>query len=266
MRLALHARHGPALSLLGAIFLVAAGVLAGVLGTAGGITSLVSYPVLLAVGLPPLSANATNIVALSACWPGAAHGSRQELRGASAQLRRWLPGCVAGGATGAVLLLITPAGAFSQIVPILIVAGAALLIVEPWITGLRLTHALRGGRLQPALVVLALSLIAVYGGYFGAGAGVMSLALLLVLVERDLPTANALKNMTNGAMTLPASIILAALGPVHWGAVAALAPGLLIGARIGPAVTRALPRAMTRWGVALLGFGLATWLWARPSR
>ncbi|MGH2836315.1 MAG: TSUP family transporter, partial [Solirubrobacteraceae bacterium] len=111
----------------------------------------------------------------------------------------------------------------------------------------------------------ALSLLAVYGGYFGAGSGVMTLALLLVLVERDLPSANALKNMTNGAITLPAGVLLAFLGPVHWAAAAPLAAGALVGSRLGPALTRALPRAVTRWVVAVLGFGLAAWLWVKPS-
>jgi uncharacterized membrane protein YfcA len=112
---------------------------------------------------------------------------------------------------------------------------------------------------------VALAFVSIYGGYFGAGSGVMVLALLLVTLERDLPTANALKNMLIGANTLPAGILLACFGPVHWGAAAALAAGALVGSRMGPAVTRALPRYVTRWAVATLGLGLAVWLWVRPS-
>lgn len=301
------------MSLLHVIFLIAAGVLAGIVGTAGGITSLISYPALLAVGLSPLTANATNIVALNACWPGSAHGSQRELAGWGPWLARWLPLMAAGGAGGAVLLLVTPPGAFARVVPFLIAAGSLALIAEPWLRGL---HPARGvpatqatstqatstqatstqatsaqatstqataihaapagpaardipathiGRRRGAVLVVALSLLSVYGGYFGAGSGVMTLALLLVLVERDLPTANALKNMTNGATTLPAGILLALLGPVHWGPAAALAAGALVGSRIGPSVTRALPRFVTRWAVATLGLGLAVWLWVKPS-
>ncbi|HET9093721.1 MAG TPA: sulfite exporter TauE/SafE family protein [Solirubrobacteraceae bacterium] len=257
-----------------AILLVVAGLLAGILGTAGGITSLISYPALLAIGLPPLGANATNLVALNACWPGSAHGSQRELAGWGPWLRRWLPLTAAGGGTGAVLLLATPAGAFTAVVPFLITAGSLALIAEPWLSGLRPGPPARRdhrpprgvtGRGRTVLLALVLGLLAVYGGYFGAGSGVLTLALLLFTVERDLPTANALKNMTNGAITLPAGVLLAVFGPVHWLAAAPLALGALVGSRLGPVLTRALPRHVARWGVALLGLGLALWLWARPS-
>ncbi len=253
---------------------MAAGALAGIVGTAGGITSLVSYPALIAVGLAPFAANATNLVALNACWPGSALGSRGELAGWGSWLRRWLPLSAAGGGAGAALLLLTPPGAFANVVPFLIVAAALVLIGEPWLSALRdarLRHwpsAARGprrrGRHGP-LLAAGLALVTVYGGYFGAGSGVMTLALLLVLVERDLPVANAVKNMINGSVTLPAGILLAFLGPVHWAAAAALGAGALAGSTVGPAVTRALPRALARWLVSLLGIGLAVWLWVKPS-
>jgi len=281
-------------------------VAAGILGTAGGITSLISYPALLATGLSPLAANATNIVALNACWPGSAHGSSRELAGQRRWLLRWLPVAGFGGALGAALVLITPPGAFARVVPFLILAGSIALIAEPWLHGLRDLRAQRGtdgasggrsggrpggrsaggypggrsaggrpggrlrgwqrlrGRRREPLLAGALVLVSVYGGYFGAGSGVMTLALLLLVVSRELPVANALKNMVNGAVTLPAGILLACLGPVHWLHAAALGLGALIGSRIGPVLTRALPHALTRWSVALLGLGLAAWLWVRP--
>lgn len=233
------------------------------LGTAGGIASLISYPVLLAMGLPALGANATNLVALSVCWPGSAHGSKRELAGRGPWLKRWLPLAAAGGAAGALLLLLTPPGAFARVVPFLIAAGSLALIAEPWIRGVHPAPVTRGKR--AVWLVIALGLVSIYGGYFGAGSGVMTLALLLVTLERDLPTANALKNMIIGAMTLPAGILLACFGPVHWAAAAALGSGAVVGSRIGPAVTRSLPRYVVRWSVALLGLGLATWLWVKPS-
>ncbi|HEX3803953.1 MAG TPA: sulfite exporter TauE/SafE family protein [Solirubrobacteraceae bacterium] len=265
MRLAVHAGHRQALSPLHVIFLVAAGVLAGIVGTAGGITSLVSYPALLAVGLPPLTANATNIVALVACWPGSAHGSQRELAGWGPWLKRWLPLSAAGGTAGAVLLLVTPSGAFARAVPFLIAASAVTLIAEPWISGLRPSRGQRIRRHRTAALVVALALLGTYGGYFGAGSGVMTLALLLIMVDRDLPSANALKNMINGAVTLPAGVLLAILGPVHWAPAAALAAGALVGSRIGPVVTRWLPTLFARWAIATLGLGLAVWLWVKPS-
>ena len=111
------------------------------------------------------------------------------------------------------LLLVTPPGAFAQVVPFLIAAGSLALVAEPWLRGRRPARAARLGRRRHAVMIVALGLLAVYGGYFGAGSGVLTLALLLLLVERDLPTANALKNMTNGAITLPAGVLLAISGP-----------------------------------------------------
>src|ERR1022692_3666013 len=103
-----------------AALLLSAGVLAGMVGSAGGTASLISYPALLAVGIAPLAANVTNAVAFVASWPGSALGSRPELRGQARCLRRWAPLAAAGGAAGAALLLLTPAGVFDRVVPFLV--------------------------------------------------------------------------------------------------------------------------------------------------
>ena len=146
--------------------LLLAGVVAGVVGSAGGITSLVSYPALLAVGVPTLPANVTNLVAGAACWPGSALTSRQEMAGSGARLRRSLPVAAFGAAVGAVLLLVTPPGAFAVIVPYLVAAGAVALLAQPV-----LTKAVRGRR---GHALVPIGLIAVYGGYFGAGSGILT--------------------------------------------------------------------------------------------
>ncbi len=114
-----------------AALLLGVGALAGIVGTAGGITSLVSYPALLAVGLPALSANVANIVALVSCWPGSALASRPELDGKGPWLVRWAPVSAAGGVAGAALLLSTPAGVFAKIVPFLVAGGSIALLLGP---------------------------------------------------------------------------------------------------------------------------------------
>jgi uncharacterized membrane protein YfcA len=205
-------------------FLVAAGVVAGIVGTGGGITSLVSYPALLAVGLPPLAADVANLVALVACWPGSALSSRRELTGS---------------------------GRFGHLVPVLLAAGSLALLCQPVLT--RRLHARRGHVL--ALPVVAT--VSVYSGYFGAGAGVLLLATLLVLVDQRLPEANAVKNMLNGAATVSAAAVLVVAGPVVWAAVVPLAAGLFVGATLGPVVVRHLPATVVRVAVAALGLGLA---------
>jgi len=244
-----------------AVLVAGAGVLAGIVGTAGGITSLISYPALLAVGVPALTANVANIVALVTCGPGAALASRPELAGGAGWVRRWSLAAAAGGMAGAVLLLLTPAGSFSRIVPYLVALGSVALLVQPWVSALRDGH----GRGNTATLLAGLLVISAYSGYFGAGSGVLTLALLLFTVDSQLARANALKNVIVGVATAISALILILAGPVAWTVVLPLAAGLFAGSLIGPKVARRVPAAILRWLVALVGLGLAAWLWANQA-
>jgi uncharacterized protein len=245
-----------------AVALLGAGIIAGLVGTAGGITSLVSYPALLAVGIPAVSANIANIVAIVACWPGSALASRPELTGKSPWLRRWVPVAALGGVLGSALLLSTPPGTFERVVPFLVVTGSLALLVQPWLSA-------RCQRPTGASTTLGLLLgllaLALYGGYFGAGSGVMILALLLFTTDSELPKANALKNMLVGATVILAAAAFAAFGSVNWAAVAPLGAGMFAGSTLGPRVTRWMPAAVLRWLIALLGIALAIQLWLHPG-
>ncbi|MGH3164763.1 MAG: sulfite exporter TauE/SafE family protein [Trebonia sp.] len=246
---------GPA----GPALLFGAGIAAGIAGSAGGITSLISYPALLWAGLPALQASVANTVALVACWPGSAIASRPELAGRGAWLRRWSVAAAAGGAAGAVLLLSTPPGVFGRVVPFLVALGSLTLLLQP---RLRSLAASDGGRVLLPCGVLALS---VYNGYFGAGSGVMLLALMLMAVDANLAGANALKNMLLGPASITSAVLFACVSSVDWGAVIPLAAGLFAGAGIGPRIARRMPAAVLRWLVAGAGLALAAWLWAGPS-
>jgi uncharacterized membrane protein YfcA len=240
------------------LVLLLAGVLAGTVGSAGAIASLVSYPVLLAVGLPALSANVTNIIAVAACWPGSALASRPELRGRGPWVRRHALVAVVGAIVGTTLLLSTSAGVFRDVVPFLVAGGSLTLLFQPQMTARRSHHRGRAGGLALAWTLV---LVAAYNGYFGAGSGVMTLALLLVMVEPNMQTANALKNMLLGAATTVSAVGLMIFGPVDWRAVAPLAVGMFVGSTIGPRVARRLPANVLRLLVVLLGLGLAVDLW-----
>ncbi len=231
------------------------------MGSAGGITSLISYPALLAVGIAPLPANVTNAVALVASFPGSALGSRPELTGQSGLLRRMAPITAAGGVAGMALLLLTPAGDFQRVVPFLLIIAALLLLAQPRITT---WHQTRVGAELRFLLPAGLFTVALYDGYFGAGAGVMTLALLLVLVDQQVARANALKNMVLGVADVCAGIGFVLFGPVHWLAAAPLAAGALVGSALGPSVTRRVPGGVLRVLVALAGIGLAIRLWVAP--
>ena len=250
------------------LFLVAAGGLAGLVGTAGGITSLVSYPALLLAGIAPLQANVANIVSVVACWPGSAVASRPELAGRGGWLRRWAVVAALGGTAGAVLLLVTSAGVFGRVVPFLVVAGALALLLQPRIAawqGRRQGRRRAPGRGSALLLPAGVFVLSVYNGYFGAGSGVLLLALLLLTAEPDLATANALKNMVVGAAAITSAVLFAVFAHVDWTAVAPLAAGMFGGSLAGPRVARRLPSGLLRWLVALTGLALAAWLWFDPA-
>jgi uncharacterized membrane protein YfcA len=243
------------------VLLLAAGTLAGTVGSAGGITSLISYPALLAVGIPPLPANVTQAVAFATCLPGSALGSRPELRGRGRWVRRWAVLVAVGGAVGVVLLLSTPGHVFDRIVPFLLATASLVLFLQPRLS--RWQEGRPEGRSR-LFLPCGLFVVSVYGGYFGAGSGVMVLALLLMTVDANLARANALKNVILGVADVVAALGFAVFGPVRWVAALPLALGLLAGSRIGPSVTRRVPGGVIRVVAACAGLGLAIELWVFP--
>jgi uncharacterized membrane protein YfcA len=235
------------------VLLVIAGVVAGVAGSVAGLASLVSYPALLAVGLPALTANVTNTVALIMYTLSAASFSRTELAGQAGRVRRLALITAVGGAAGAALLLSTPAPVFEQLVPLLIGGASLVLLLQPVIT--RLTGGVVDER-SPA-VAAGVFAVGVYGGYFGAAAGVVLLALLTVSVAEPLARLVAARNVSLGLANAVAAIGFALFGPVRWAAAAPLAAGFLVGGSLGPGLVRRLPGARLRVAIAVLGLGLA---------
>ncbi len=240
----------------GTIALLAlAGVGAGISGSTAGLASLVSYPALLAIGLPPVTANVTNTVGLIGSSIGSVSGSRVELRGQGRDIRRWLSLALLGGACGAALLLTTPPGIFTRLVPYLVAAASVLLLASPKL------RAIRAGRDAPAhpgaMLPTGLFFTFVYGGYFGAAAGVMILAMLLFGTDRPLPAANALKNLLLGVANGVAAVAFVLFSDVRWAAAIPLGIGCLLGGRIGPAIVRRVPPTLMRVVIAMAGFALA---------
>ncbi|GAA2878499.1 UPF0721 transmembrane protein [Actinoplanes cyaneus] len=235
--------------------LLIGGVGSGLTGAIAGLASLVSYPVLLAAGIPPVAASMTNTVALLAAPIGTVGGARRELRGQRRRILRASVICAAGGITGGVLLKSTPSAAFEVIVPFLIILGALALLFRE---GLRDWYT-RPGRRPP--LVVAIFLIGIYGGYFGAAAGVLLLAAMAVASVEPFAVTNAVKTVVLGAANLAAAILYALTGPVHWLAAALLGAGCLIGSWIGPAVVRRSPERPLRIVIAVAAFGLAIYLW-----
>lgn len=238
------------------VWLLFAGLGGGLAGSVAGLASLVSYPALLAVGLAPVTANVSNTVALVFSSIGSVSGSRPELRGQRSEARRLGAIAIAGGVTGGVLLLATPSSAFALAVPWLIgLASLAILI--------RRNPARRPPvetRAPGWLVNVGVFLVALYGGYFGAAAGVVLLALLLFITTESLARANAMKNVLLGLANGVAALAFVFFGPVRWSAVVPLAAGFLVGGRLGPIVVRKAPAAPLRVAIACAGVGLAVHL------
>jgi uncharacterized membrane protein YfcA len=251
--------------------LVAAGVAAGVISTVVGLASVVSYPALLAIGLPPLAANMTNTVSLLFTGVGAAMGSRPELTGQVTRVRRLGTIAALGGGAGAALLLITPSETFVRLAPILI-GVASLALLPPS----RQDRAARRGagpgrdghgcgagpgrdERRPWLLAGVFG-VAVYIGYFGAAGGIVMLALLIAMVAEPLARVNAVKNMLGAIGNAVAAVAFAVFGHVDWAAVVPLAAGFLVGGWTGPALVRRIPGQVLRIGVAVCGLVVAVTL------
>ena len=233
-----------------------AGLGGGLAGSVAGLASLVSYPALLAAGLPAVSANVSNTVALVFGSVGSVSGSVVELRGQRVHARRFGAIALAGGTCGGLLLLVTPSGAFVRVVPWLIGGASVAILIQ------RAPHRL--ARIEGRRATWALSvgvfLITLYGGYFGAAAGVLLLALLLSTGGESLARSNAMKNLVLGLANAVASVAFIAFGPVRWSAVVPLALGFLVGGRLGPLVVRRAPAGPLRVLIACAGLALAVHL------
>jgi uncharacterized protein len=242
-----------AMSWWDAALLFVAGIGGGLVGSIAGLASLTTYPALLVIGLPPVTANVTNTVALVFNGVGSVAGSLPELRGQRAVLTRLLPVAVLGGAAGAGLLLSIPAEGFENVVPILLAASAVAIALPQKDRAEPLPRTVARAVVE-GVAVLA---ICVYGGFFGAAAGVLMLALFLRTGSDSLAHANATKNVVLGVANSVAAVIFIVFAPIDWLAVAPLGLGCLLGSRIGPVIVRRAPATPVRLSIAAAGLALA---------
>jgi uncharacterized membrane protein YfcA len=246
------------MSPLEALLVLVAGVWAGAINTLVGSGSLVTFPVLLAVGYPPLTANVSNNLGVVPGSVSGAYGYRRELRGQRARLLRFAPVSALGGVAGAVVLLALPASAFDAIVPLFVAAGVVLVVLQPRINrrlARRRAAGLHGRTHGGAPALLATGLTGVYGGYFGAAQGVLLLALLGIAIDDDLQRVNALKVVLAGLVNFVAAVVFvgAAQDRIAWGAVALVAAGSALGGQLGARVGRRLPAPALRAVIVVVG-------------
>lgn len=245
------------------VLLLAAGLAAGAVNAVAGGGSLVSFPALLATGLPPLTANVTSSVAIWPGYVGTCWGYRRELADQRGRLLALLPAAVLGAVAGCLLLLVTSAEVFERVVPFLVIAGSLLLAVQSRVTDrVRRLPGGAGGLTSP-LLHAATALAAAYGAYFGGGLGVVLLAVLGLFVADGLQRLNGLKSALSLLINGVALLAFATFGPVEWTSVALLAPSALLGGYVGARVARRLDQARLRGVVVAFGIGVGVVLLVR---
>lgn len=242
------------MSLAEIVSIVAAGVGAGTINAVVGSGTLITFPVLLAFGVPPVTANVSNNIGLV---PGSITGTtgyRRELEGQRSRIVRFAPMSAIGSLTGAILLLVLPSAAFKAIVPFFIAVALILIVVQPRL-GPRLARmreeghtAAHAGWVRPVLVIAGL-----YGGYFGAAQGIMLIAILSLALDDELQRTNALKNVLSLVVNSTAAVIFIISAPVDWTIVGLIAAGSIVGGVIGSRYGRRLPPAALRVVIVLVG-------------
>jgi uncharacterized membrane protein YfcA len=240
--------------------LLIAGLGAGTVNAIAGGGSLITFPALLAVGLPAKPANFTNSVAVSPGYLASVYGSRVDLADlAKVRGRRTLlallPTTVLGTLLGAVLLRVTPASTFEIIVPFLVLGATGVLAFQDRLRAVVGHPATMSDRRRTLALHGLAGTGAVYGGYFGAALGVMLVAGLGLVLDESMARITALKNVISAVAGLVTVVAFAVFGQIDWAAVGVLAPTTLIGGYLGARVARRLPSAALR--AIVIGFGLA---------
>jgi uncharacterized membrane protein YfcA len=226
---------------------------AGTINTVVGSGTLITFPVLLAFGYAPVTANVTNTLGLVPGSAAGAHGYREELRGQWRRTGRLACASIAGGVCGAVLLLSLPASAFKAIVPVFIGVALVLVVFQPrlsaWLTarGSAPTHHAGWA------VLLGVFSAGVYGGYFGAAQGILLLAILGLGLPETLHRINAVKNVLAGLVNLVAAVLFIFVAHIAWDAAALIALGAVCGGFVGGRVGRRLPPAVLRGVIVAVG-------------
>ncbi|WP_433609504.1 sulfite exporter TauE/SafE family protein [Dactylosporangium sp. CA-139114] len=231
--------------------LAVAGLAAGAVNAIAGGGSLITFPALIATGLPPVAANVTNTTSVFPGYVSSVYGSRADLPRARAP--RLVPTAVAGAALGCALLLLTPAAAFDYVVPFLVLGAAAVLALQDRLRRIVGHPRELSGRHRALGLHAMVFLGSVYGGYFGAALGVMLVAALGLVLDEPMARVSALKNVISAVGGLVGVLAFGLFGPVDWADVAVVAPAALVGGYAGARLARRLPSAVLKALIVVFG-------------
>jgi uncharacterized membrane protein YfcA len=245
-------------ALLHHVIIFAAAAVGGAINSVAGGGTLVSFPTLIWLGVPSINANATNTLAL---WPGSlgsVWGYRRELQGTDRRVWALVVPSFAGGLGGAILLYHTPTEVFDRLVPVLILFATILFMAQEPLQrrfNLTATHDARSHWLS--WTMLFQLLVGLYGGYFGAGIGILMLAALSIMGHTDIHQMNGVKNLLAVCINGIAAVYFVFTGLVLWQDAAVMAVGAIAGGVGGAGVARRLGRRAVRRAVVAIGFGMA---------
>ncbi|HEY4021019.1 MAG TPA: sulfite exporter TauE/SafE family protein [Pseudonocardiaceae bacterium] len=230
-----------------------AGMLAGTINAVVGSGTLITFPVLVYFGYPPVIANISNGLGLVPGSVAGAYGYRRELAGQRSRLIRLGIASALGAVCGAILLLKLPAEAFKAVVPVLIVIALVLVVIQPWLARKVAERNPERSGDGGFLLLLGIFLTGVYGGYFGAAQGVIAIGIMGVLLRESVQRINAGKNVLTALANLVSGIVFIAVAHVAWIAVALIAGGSVIGGLIGAKIGRRLPPIALRAVIVVVG-------------
>ncbi len=222
------------------------GVAAGAVNAVVGSGTLITYPLLLAYGLPPVVANGTNALGVAPGGLAGAYGYRRELRDSGQQLLPYVATMGVGALTGAVLVVALPPQVFALVVPWLILLACVLVLLQPVLSRALARRGVTAGEVRTAVLLPALFVTGVYCGYFGGATGIVLMAVLALLYDPDLQQSNALKNLVTGAANLAAAAVFVLAGRVDLLAALVVAVGATVGGLAGAPFARRLPDAWLR--------------------
>ncbi|MFI5838179.1 sulfite exporter TauE/SafE family protein [Catenuloplanes sp. NPDC051500] len=253
------------MSLIEAVLLVLAGLAAGIVNAIAGGGSLITFPTMLAIGIPPVSANVSNALSVAPGYASSVVGSRADLTGQGRRIRRVAPTVLIGAGCGCALLLNTPHRVFDLVVPFLVLGAALMLAFQARLRGL-VGHPQEVSPKRAAITLqVAVFLCGLYGGYFNAALGVLLVAGLALVLDETMARVSALKNLLSAVVGLVTVLVYSVFGPVNWTAVAIVAPATVVGGYLGARLARKLPAPVLRAVIVTFGLTVGVYLLIRAA-
>ena len=248
------------------IALIGAGCLAGVMNSIAGGGTLVTFPTLIFAGLPSIPANATSTVALLPASLSSAAAYRARIRAVVRWLRFFAPVSLLGGLLGGILLVRTPSHTFDRLVPFLILFATILFMAQAWVSRFLGTTATKGEKRSRGWIaggVIFQFLVAVYGGYFGAGIGILMLASLGMMGFDDVHEMNALKVILGFLINIVAACYFILSGLIYWPSAGIMACGTILGGYSGAHFAQRVPQTTVRFLITVIGFAISAIMFYR---